>query len=89
MVSMWRTPLEPVRSFVERMQSLEGRDGILSVSFGHGFPWGDVADVGAKIVVVADGDGSAVQVYLAADLMAGVLRPTYTLPGSLGGIYVG
>jgi microcystin degradation protein MlrC len=56
MVSMWRTPAEPVRSFVRRMQTLEGKDGILSVSFGHGFPWGDVAEVGAKMVVVADGD---------------------------------
>ncbi|MDB5511821.1 MAG: Microcystin degradation protein MlrC-like protein [Enterovirga sp.] len=56
MVNMWRTPQEPVRSFVRRIQALEGQDGILSVSFGHGFPWGDVADVGAKIVVVADGD---------------------------------
>ena len=56
MVNMWRTSHEPVRSFVRRMQALEGRDGILSVSFGHGFPWGDVPDVGAKIVVVADGD---------------------------------
>ena len=56
MISMWRTPEEPMRSFVGRMQALEGKDGILSVSFGHGFPWGDVEEVGAKIVVVADGD---------------------------------
>jgi len=56
MVSMWRTPQEPMRSFVARMTALEGRDGILSVSFGHGFPWGDVEEVGAKVVVVADGD---------------------------------
>ena len=56
MVSMWRTPQEPMRSFVARMQALEGRDGILSVSFGHGFPWGDVEEVGAKMVVIADGD---------------------------------
>ena len=55
MVNMWRTPVEPMKSFVERMKSLEGRDGVLSVSFGHGFPWGDVADVGAKILVVTDG----------------------------------
>ena len=55
-VNLWRTSQEPMRSFVRRMQALEGKDGILSVSFGHGFPWGDVADVGAKIVVVADGD---------------------------------
>jgi microcystin degradation protein MlrC len=56
MINMWRTPQEPMRSFVQRMQALENKDGILSVSFGHGFPWGDVADVGAKILVVADGD---------------------------------
>ena len=56
MVSLWRTTAEPMRSFVARMQALEGRDGILSVSFGHGFPWADVADVGAKVLVVADGD---------------------------------
>ena len=60
-VSMWRTTVEPMRSFVRRMADLEGRDGILSVSMGHGFPWGDVADVGAKIVVVADGDAAAAQ----------------------------
>ena len=61
MVSMWRTPFAPMRAFVARMSALEGRDGILSVSLGHGFPWGDVADVGAKIVVVADGDASQAQ----------------------------
>ncbi|MCG8694466.1 MAG: M81 family metallopeptidase [Minwuiales bacterium] len=56
MISMWRTPVEPMRGFVDRMQSLEGKDGVLSVSFGHGFPWGDVADVGAKMLVVTDND---------------------------------
>lgn len=58
MISMWRTPQEPMKSFVARMQALEGKDGILSVSFGHGFPWGDVEEVGAKMVVIADGDVS-------------------------------
>jgi len=56
MIDMWRTPLEPMKGFVARMTAREGRDGILSVSFGHGFPWGDVADVGARMVVIADGD---------------------------------
>jgi microcystin degradation protein MlrC len=56
MVNMWRTTAEPVAGFVRRMEALEGRDGILSVSFGHGFPWGDVAEVGARMLVVADGD---------------------------------
>jgi microcystin degradation protein MlrC len=56
MISMWRTPVEPMKSFVADMTSAEGKDGILSVSFGHGFPWADVPDVGAKMVVIADGD---------------------------------
>jgi microcystin degradation protein MlrC len=55
MVGIWPTTREPIRSFVARMRSLE-RDGILSISFGHGFPWGDVASVGAKMLVIADGD---------------------------------
>lgn len=61
MISMWRTSFAPMRAFIDRMQSFEGRDGILSVSLGHGFPWADVADVGAKTVVVADGDEAKAQ----------------------------
>ena len=56
MVGTFRPTQQPVRGFVNRMAALEGHDGILSVSFGHGFPWADVAEVGAKILVVADGD---------------------------------
>jgi microcystin degradation protein MlrC len=58
MINMWRTPLQPMRDFVDRMRALEGHDSILSVSFGHGFPWGDVEDVGAKVLVIGDGDMS-------------------------------
>ena len=60
-VNMWRTSQQPTRAFVDRMAALEGKDGILSVSFGHGFPWGDVEDVGAKILVIADGDMAKAQ----------------------------
>jgi microcystin degradation protein MlrC len=56
MVGMFRTPAAPVRGFVDRLKAAEGRDGVLAVSFGHGFPWGDVEDVGARILVVTDGD---------------------------------
>ena len=58
MVSLWHTTREPMIGFVRRMQALEGRDGVLSVSFGHGFPWGDTADSGAKVWVVTDDDAS-------------------------------
>jgi microcystin degradation protein MlrC len=40
------------------MQSFEGRDGVLSVSLGHGFPWGDVADSGARLWVVTNNDAA-------------------------------
>ena len=56
MIGTYRTTEQPLRGFVDRMLALEGHDGIISVSLGHGFPWGDVADVGTKILVVADGD---------------------------------
>jgi len=56
MVGLWHTMREPMRSFVRRMQELEGRDGVLSISLGHGFPWGDVADSGARLWVITDND---------------------------------
>ncbi|UQV46729.1 M81 family metallopeptidase [Janthinobacterium lividum] len=54
MVGNWQTTREPMASFVKRMQSFEGRDGVLSISLGHGFAWGDVADSGARLWVVTD-----------------------------------
>ncbi|MFN8623036.1 MAG: M81 family metallopeptidase [Chloroflexota bacterium] len=56
MVGIFGTTSEPLRSFVDRLPGYEGRDGILSVSFAHGFPYADVADVGSAMLVVADGD---------------------------------
>lgn len=54
MIGVFHTTREPMRSFVDDMQELEGSHGVLSVSFGHGFPWGDVADMGAKLLVITD-----------------------------------
>ena len=56
MINMWRTPTEPVKTVVAEMQAAEGKDGVLSVSFAHGFPWQDVPDTSAKMLVIADGD---------------------------------
>lgn len=56
MLTIIETMREPGRSFVQAMKDAEGRDGVLSVSLTHGFPWGDVADVGAKTLVITDGD---------------------------------
>lgn len=56
MINMWRTPTEPMKTVVAEMQAAEGKDGVLSVSFAHGFPWQDVPDTTAKMLVIADGD---------------------------------
>ena len=44
------------REFVDRIAAMEGRDGILSISIGHGFHAADVPEVGSKVLVIADGD---------------------------------
>ena len=56
MINTYRTTEQPLRGFVDKMIALEGKNGILSVSLSHCFPWADVADVGAKTIVIADGD---------------------------------
>lgn len=56
MISSWHTTVEPMASFVARMQAAEKEDGILSVSFAHGFPWADVPCATARMIVIADGD---------------------------------
>jgi len=61
MVGLWHTTREPMMGFVKRMQALEGRDGVLSISLGHGFPWGDVPESGAKLWVVTDHDPARAQ----------------------------
>jgi len=56
MVGLWHTTREPMAGFVRRMQRVEQQPGVLSVSLGHGFPWADVPEAGAKLWVVTDKD---------------------------------
>jgi microcystin degradation protein MlrC len=46
----------PMPGFVDEMFAAEGKDGILSLSLNHGFPWADVPLAGAKVLAIADGD---------------------------------
>lgn len=43
-----------MRGFVDSMTAREGHDGVLSMTLFHGFPHGDVADLGARMLVVTD-----------------------------------
>jgi microcystin degradation protein MlrC len=56
MIAVMHTHREPMRGFVDRLAAHERRPGILSVSVVHGFPWGDVPDMGTRVLVYSDGD---------------------------------
>lgn len=58
MIVTLHTSRQPARGFVDRIQALEGRDGVLSISISHGFGWGDVAEMGTKVLVYSDGDAA-------------------------------
>ncbi|MEZ5727057.1 MAG: M81 family metallopeptidase [Burkholderiaceae bacterium] len=58
MLTVYQTPIEPMRGFVDAMQAREGRDGILSLSLAHGFPWGDSPRLGTRMLAIADGDAA-------------------------------
>lgn len=82
MMGMWRTLQEPGKGLVEHMKTLERRPGVLSVSFGHGFPWADVTDVGARCWAVTDNDADLAH-HCALDIAQRVIatreqiRPSY------------
>ncbi len=87
MIVLIHTSRDPARAFVDRIQSLEGRDGVLSISVTHGFPWGDVADMGTKVFVYTD-NNPAKAATLARELadeliaMREQLAPAYPDPDS-------
>jgi microcystin degradation protein MlrC len=56
MIGWYPTTSEPMRSLVARARAMEAEPGVLSASIAHGFPWADVADVGTRVLVIADGD---------------------------------
>jgi microcystin degradation protein MlrC len=54
MYERFPTSREPARSFVDKMMSLEGKDGVLSISLCHGYSQRDVPDRGTRVLVVTD-----------------------------------
>ncbi len=58
MLGFYPTFDPPMKGVVERFRALSGQDGLLTVELAHGFPWGDVADVGTRVLVYADGDAT-------------------------------
>ena len=67
LIASFPTTIEPMRSLVDKVKAMEGKDRVLSISIGHGFPYGDVPESGARVLVVTD-DAKAHGDRLAAEL---------------------
>ena len=73
MISLIHTTRDPAKGFVERITALEGRNGVLSISIAHGFPWGDSADMGTRVLVMTDNapaEGAALARQLGDEILA-------------------
>ena len=82
MINSYPTSREPMRSFVDRVQAMEGRNGILSISPVHCYPYADVADIGTKVLVYTDNDpakATALARQLGEELISlrDTVRPTF------------
>ncbi|HEX3349572.1 MAG TPA: M81 family metallopeptidase [Acetobacteraceae bacterium] len=55
-IGSYPTTLPLMRGFVDRIKAMEGRDGVLSISIGHCFPYADVPELTGRVLVVTDGD---------------------------------
>ncbi len=79
MVGFYPTTGEPMKSLVARMTDAEQRRaGILSVSFAHGFPWGDTPETGSKVLAIADGDAALAQ-HVATEIGHAIYRARHEL----------
>ena len=57
MITMYQTPIQPMRGFVDRMLATEQEtERVLSLSLIHGFPWGDHERTGTRMLAITDGD---------------------------------
>ena len=56
MIASFPTDRQPMRALVDHIQSLEGKNKVLSVSIAHGFPSGDVPESGARVLVITNDD---------------------------------
>jgi len=81
-IQSYPTTLPLMRGFVDKIKAMEGKDGILSISIVHGFPYADVPELSSRVLVIADADkakADAVATTLGEELVAmrGKTMPEY------------
>lgn len=87
MIDVLPTSRAPMRGFVDRMLALEGSGDVLSASAIHGFMAGDSPDLGAKVVVITNGEperGNDLARSLGMELFSfrGRARPEFLTPAA-------
>ena len=55
-ISSYPTNLPLMRAFIDYVKELEGKDGVLSISIVHSFPYADVPELSSRVLVIADGN---------------------------------
>src|SRR5690349_27004 len=56
MIRVSQRTSQPMRRLVDKLQSMEGTDGVLSLSIAHGFPWSDIREMSSRIIAITDND---------------------------------
>ena len=84
-IGSYPTTLPLMRGFVDRVSAMEGRDGVLSISIGHCFPYADVPEMTGRVLVITDGDkagADALAIRLGEEFvsMRGRTAPDYLTP---------
>ena len=82
MMDVLPTSRHPMRGFVDKMMALEADGSALSISTIHGFMAGDSPDLGAKIIVISNGNkpaGTALARELGLELFSfrGTTKPKF------------
>jgi microcystin degradation protein MlrC len=58
MIGFFPTFDAPMKSVVDGLRAASGQGRLLTVELAHGFPWGDVEDIGVRVLAYADGDAA-------------------------------
>ena len=72
-IATYFTSVDPMRSFVDKISGLEGKDGVLSISIAHGYPEADVPEMGTRVLVITDNrkaDGDRLAAALGQELIS-------------------
>src|SRR5205085_179852 len=83
------TTIQPMRGLVDKIMALEGKERVLSVSIAHCFPYGDVPECSARVLVLTDNakpHGDRLAGEIGRELIAfreQAAPPPYTVDGAI------